>query len=351
MKILLVADKLIYNGRSTYALNLAEGLKAAGLELQVCTTGGERRGELDDAHIENFLVKFNFFSFRKLLSFLRTFNPDIIHVASESVLSTGRKLAKGLNQRYLVTIHDLLDARHVDLPLAKINGLVVTNESMREVLVNRMHMPKERIRLIAKGVDLHTFDIPFRELGQRVPIFGCIGRFVPGKGQRFFLKAIRQVLDAGRKAMFLLLGEGRDETKLRKLIQALDLRKAVTIAPPLEQSHEIFNVIDCLVLPVTKAASAHIALEAMAARRPIIASVVGDLLPLIKNEENALATEPGDVDGLANAMNRLIDNYDFARELGEKARDFVAEKFPLNRMVESTIALYEEILAGDFPRK
>ena len=109
--------------------------------------------------------------------------------------------------------------------------------------------------------------------------------------------------------------------------------------------------IDILVIPATKASSSATALEAMAARRPVIASVVGDLLHLIKNEENGLAVEPGSAEGIARAICRFLDEPDFARALGERARDFVSRRYPRSRMIEETVTLYEEIQQGDFPRK
>jgi glycosyltransferase involved in cell wall biosynthesis len=349
MKVLLIADRLSYNGRSTYALTLARGLKEAGIELQFCLTGGELRGRLDEFGIENFVIKYNFFSRRKLISFLREFRPDILHVTSEQALPPGRMIARRLGYPYLVTVHDLLEAENVQLHLASVLGVVVANEGLREVLVNRLNVPKSRIKLVAKGVDLATFDLPPAEYGSRLPVIGCIGRMVPGKGQEQFLRAARIVLDAGHEALFVLIGQGPGERSLRRLARELDLTAAVTLSPPIEPTRKIYCAIDILVLPATKAASSTTALEAMAARRPVVASVVGDLLHLIKNEENGLAVEPGNVEGLARAMIRLIRDPAIGRELGERARDFVSRKYPQSRMIEGTMALYEEIAKGEFP--
>ncbi len=351
MKLLLLANKLIYNGRSTYALNLAKGLKEAGFDLLFCLTGGNRRPDLDSLGIENYLIKFNYFSFRKLISFASEFNPDLVHITSEDAVPPGRKIARRLKKQFLITIHDLLDIKEKHLPLSQSIGIIVANENMREMLVNHLNIPKERLRMIPKGVDLETFDHPVRELGDRLPVIGCIGRFSEGKGQAYFIKAARKVLDTGRNAVFLLLGEGRNETHLRRLIRDLQLSKHITISPPLEKNSEIYRIIDILVLPVTKAASTQTAIEAMASRRPVIASVVGDLLHLIKHEENGLATKPKHIEDLAQAMCRLIDDPQFAHTLGEQARTFVAAHFPEKRMIDDTITLYNDILKGDFPRK
>ena len=350
MKILFIADRLGYNGRSTYALNLARGLKEMAADIQFAVTGGELRPRLDELAIENYLVKFNFFSMRKLLDFLGEYGPDIIHVTSERALRTGHRIARGLKTSYLVTVHDLLEAENLHLRMTEVQGVIVANEALREVLVNRLNVPKSAIRLVPKGVDLSMFDLPPFELHDRLPVIGCIGRLVPGKGQEHFLRAARQVLDAGREALFLLIGQGREERRLRRLIRDLQLSQAVTISPPIAETSEIYHAIDILVLPATKAASSMTALEAMAARRPVIASVVGDLLDVVKHEENSLAVEPGNTEGLTRAICRLLDDSAFARDLGERARQFVSQRYTLLRMIEGTMRLYEDVLSGDFPR-
>ena len=351
MKILLVADKLVYDGRTSYALSLAQGLKEAGHTVQCCVTGGELRARLDELKIEHFLVKHNVFSFHRLVGFLKEFGPDLLHVTSERSLPPGRRIARGLRTPYLVTVHDLLDAEDLTFHTEELLGIIVANEGLREFLVNRMYVPKEYIGIIPKGVDLDAFDVPYTAMNTRLPVVGCVGRFVPGKGQDVFLRAARRVLDAGHEALFLLVGTGREEKRLRKLIHTLDLAQAVTISAPIIAARDIYRAMDIVVLPALKASSSLTALEAMAARRPVIASVVGDLLHLVKNEENCLAVEPGNVEGLTAAIGRLLAQPTSARTLAEHARETVAQRYPLSRMLESTAALYAEILAGDFPRR
>ncbi len=350
MKTLLIADRLTYNGRSTYALNLARGLRDADTAILFCLTGGDLRYKLNELGIENYVVKYNFFSLRKLLSFVSEFHPAIVHVTSERALYPGQKIARGLKLPYVITIHDLPETENVRLNLSELQGIIVPNEGLREALVNRLNVPKQWIRLIRKGVDLAAFDVPAMELRDRLPVIGCVGRMAPGRGQEHFLRAARQVLDSGHEAMFLLVGQGREEQRLRRLLKELDLNEAVTISPPIKEANDIYRVIDILVIPATKASSSATALEAMAARRPVIASVVGDLLHLIKSEENGLAVEPGNAEGIARAICRFLDEPGFARELGERARDFVSRRYPQSRMIEETVALYEDIQQGDFPR-
>jgi len=344
MRVLFIADRLTYDGRSDYALNLASGLKEARVDLQFALTGGELRGQLDAFKVENYLIKHNFFSFRKLLRFLREFKPEVVHVMSEQALQAARRIVRALRRTYLLTVHDLLEAEGTHLQESEVQGVIVANEDLRETLVNRLNVPKEKIRLIARGVDLVAFDIPAPRFEHRLPVVGCMGRFGAGKSHEPFLRAARMVIDSGREALFLVAAQ-------RRAIGDLKLREAVTIAAPQAAARKLYAAMDIVVLPAEKGTSSKTALEAMASRRPVIASVAGDLLHLVRAEENALAVEPGDSEGLARAITRLLAEPEFARELGERGRAFVTQKYPLARMVEHTIALYQEVVRGEFPRR
>ncbi len=348
MKVTLVADRLTYNGRSTYALHLARGLKESGVDLRFCLPGGELRPQLDDLNIENYIIKYNFFSFRRLVSFLAEFQPDILHITSEHALAVGRRIARHLRRSFVVSVHDLLEVSGLSVGGAQ--AVVVTNEALREVLVNRFEVPKSKIRLIPRGVDLSLFDLAPVSLNDRLPVVGCVGRLVPGKGQDHFIKAARRVLDNGFEALFLLVGEGKEEGKLRRLIRELDLTEFVTISPPIPDPRKVYRAIDIVVVPTVQAAGSTTALEAMAARRPVVASCVGDLIHLVRNEENGLTVEPGNSESLARAIIRLLADPDFAKRLGEKARQFVSARYPLTRMIEGTLALYQDLLEHTFPR-
>ncbi len=351
MRVLFVADRLTLDGRSTYALDLARGLKEARAEVQFCLVGGELRARLSQLKIESYLIKHNLFSFRRLLRFLREFAPEIIHVTSEHAIFPGRRIARALRRGYLLTVHDLQDASAVPLREDEVQGVIVANADLRETLVNRLRVPKEKIRLIVKGVDLDAFDMPAPQFEHRLPVIGCMGRFAAGRGHEHFLRAARAVVDAGREALFLLVGEGSEERTVRRMIKDLHLTELVTISPPTDAARKLYAAMDIVVLPAEKATSSHTALEAMASSRPVIASVVGDLLHLVRNEENGITVEPGDAEGIARAITRLLSEPEFARALGARGREFVTQKYPLSRMVEATTALYEEVIRGEFPRR
>ncbi len=82
-------------------------------------------------------------------------------------------------------------------------------------------------------------------------------------------------------------------------------------------------------------------LEAMAAARPVVATPVGGTPELVVDGETGLLVPAGDVDALADALRRLLDDPELAARMGEAGRRRVEERFTAERMVERVLELYE----------
>lgn len=236
MKVTLITGRLTHNGQSTSTLNLARGLSQSGWEVRVCIPGGDLRSLLRDRDIESYLVKYNLFSFRTSAAFAADFTPEVLRVTSERALRAGSRLANRLGRKYVLLVHDLLEEQAPRLSPAQ--AIAGGNETLREVLVHCDGVPKARIRLIPKGVDLALFEIPAISLDGRLPPIGSIGRFVPGKGQEVFIRTARQVPEQGSEVLFLLIGQGSEERRLRQLIGELEPAQAVTISPLVPIPHK-----------------------------------------------------------------------------------------------------------------
>jgi glycosyltransferase involved in cell wall biosynthesis len=71
--------------------------------------------------------------------------------------------------------------------------------------------------------------------------------------------------------------------------------------------------------------SPNVIVEAMAAGLPIVATSVGDLPDIIKNSQQGFLVEPGDTTGIARAINKLLDDPELRRKMGQAARAWVKD--------------------------
>jgi glycosyltransferase involved in cell wall biosynthesis len=87
-------------------------------------------------------------------------------------------------------------------------------------------------------------------------------------------------------------------------------------------------------------------LEAMLAERPIVASNVGEIESVLEGGEAGLLVAPGDVDGLAAALDRLLSDRATAQRLAERAARRARADYTLERMTARYDALYQGLLTG-----
>ena len=86
-------------------------------------------------------------------------------------------------------------------------------------------------------------------------------------------------------------------------------------------------------------------LEAAALCRPILASRVGGIPDLVSDREQALLVAPGDVSALAAGLSWLVDNPQFAAQLGMEAQRRVRTEYSLQSQVDATMQVYRNAWA------
>ena len=106
-----------------------------------------------------------------------------------------------------------------------------------------------------------------------------------------------------------------------------------------------FNIADIFVLPstVTLEMFGIVNLEAMACSVPIIASEIGGIPDVIKDEENGLLVPPKDPEALAKAIIKLLNNEELALKLGKTGRKMVQQKYKWNVVAQETEKVYENM--------
>ncbi len=156
---------------------------------------------------------------------------------------------------------------------------------------------------------------------QKVVVY--TGSLKPGKGVSIFLHAAAHM---GEEVLFILVG---GDASLQPSRHSGAHLLCVGFVPP-QQVRLYQCAADVLVLPNTKEGSIHRytsplkLFEYMAANRPIVASDMPVLREVLQNGVNALLTPPGDVDALAAAITRLLENDELARQLADHAYRQVA---------------------------
>ena len=346
MKILFLNQKLDYGSATSYTVDLALALKEGGDEVRLCTSGGDLSENLQKQGVETYRVKFNFFSFRKLVDFLREYNPEIVHVQSLSSMKFARRIIRRLQKPYLVTVHRRPTRRSTQIAGKLICGVIGLNEVIREFLVNEQNLPKSLVRVIRRGVRMPGGKPEMTPTGRPggIPVVGSVGRLSREKGHHCFINAAAKVLERGVEAHFAIIGEGEEESRLRALVKNLDLHYHITFSPHLTDYKQLYRLFDIVALPVLSSGVGVTALEAMAMGKPLIASAVGELLHIVEDRKTGLLVPEDNADALADRIVELIQSPELMSSLGLQARAWVEKNFELKPMVSETRIYYQEIL-------
>lgn len=224
------------------------------------------------------------------------------------------------------------------------------------------------IVLIYNGVDLQRYayteaccTLP-EEYGlpEGAPLVGVVARLEPEKGHRTLLEAWPVVLAAVPKARLLIIGEGSQRQPLEAQAEALELLgehctgdacvgtrgvrpgAKVLFTGLRDDVPAVTAALDVAVLPSYREAQGLAILEAMALRRPVVATAVGGVPEMVVHERTGLLVPPHDPAALGAAIARLLTDHPLADTLARAGHDFVHAHFSVEHMVTAVERIYEE---------
>ena len=215
--------------------------------------------------------------------------------------------------------------------------------------------------VVPNGVDLDRFDLPVaacalrREFGipGGAPLLGVVARLEPEKGHRYLIEAMPAILRGAPETCLVIVGEGSLGGELRSLAAGLSApaRDRVVFTGRREDVAAITAEIDVAVLPSLREAQGISILEAMARRKPVVASAVGGIPEVLTNGLDGLLVPPADPAALAEACIRLACSPELRGRMGEAGRATVEARFSLDAMVRQIEEIYDEELvrAGALP--
>jgi glycosyltransferase involved in cell wall biosynthesis len=231
-------------------------------------------------------------------------------------------------------------SRTVDRYLAVSHG--IANE-----LVDQLHWPRQKIDVVYNAVDLARVEVEMppqlrQELGggEARPLVLTPARLDAQKGHRVLFEAIPQVPDA----VFLLAGEGPEREPLEALAAELGIGERVRFLGRREDVPQLLAACDVFALPSLYEGSSLAVLEAMAARIPIVSSAIGGTDELIEDGSSGLLVAPGDAEGLAAALRRVIGDPALRESLAARARERVEAGLTREQMAARVSGVYRELL-------
>ncbi len=229
--------------------------------------------------------------------------------------------------------------------------IVAVAGAVRDSLAAAERIPRERIAVIANGVDAERFrpgdgGALRARLGiePQAVVIGAVGRLAPEKGLPFLLDAVALGRARGLPLALVLVGEGPDRAALERQAERLGLAPHVRFLGFQRHLETIYPAFDVLAMPSLEEASPMALLEAMACGCAVAASAVGGVPEILAGGRCGLLVEPQAVGELARALAQLAAEPGLRRHLAAEARARILADFDLPAMVRRHEQLYLSLL-------
>jgi glycosyltransferase involved in cell wall biosynthesis len=259
-------------------------------------------------------------------------NPPMEEISERGARGTIRRLL-GWRTRFMA-------ARWAAGTLAH-RTLCVSN-SVRDRLVHDYHYPAHRTRTILNGIDLGRFhrsgearDLVRAELGLplEAEVVLYIARLVIVKRIDLLLEALVLVRNRRPNARAVIVGEGPLEQELRGRALALGIAGQVTFAGHKEDVRPYLEAADLYASSSAREGFGLGLVEAMAYELPCVATDIGGHDEVLATPGTGMLVPPGDPAALAEAIIGVLEDPAAARAMGARARQAVAERFDIRRML------------------
>jgi glycosyltransferase involved in cell wall biosynthesis len=177
------------------------------------------------------------------------------------------------------------------------------------------------------------------------PVLGCVANLTPKKDHASLLEAFADLRTAHPSAVLLLLGAGPSEMDLRAKAATLELGDSVRFLGSRSDVLDLLPAFDVFVLSSRYEGLPISLLEAMAAEVACVVTRVGGIPEVVTDGVDGRLVEPGDEVVLADALTEVLSDAEERARLARAGRARVISGFSIDRAVERTERLYEELLS------
>jgi glycosyltransferase involved in cell wall biosynthesis len=362
-RVLYIIPTLDRSGAEKQLTLLATRLARDEFDPHVCvlTRSGPYEKDLLEAGVPVTVIgkplKIDPAAYFRLKRHIRALRPDLVHTWLFAANSYGRAAALAAGVRHIVAAERCVDPWKVWHELAidrwlarRTDRIVINSSGVRDFYV-RQGLPDEKFVLIPNGIsDLPASDLSrealLAELGlpNHARLIGAVGRLWPQKRIKDLIWAADLLKVIRDDVHLLIIGDGPHRRRLEQFRRQVRIEDKVHFLGHRSDVPRIMPHFDLVWLGSEYEGLPNVIMEAMIAGVPVVATDISGNRDLVVPDETGYLVPLGDRAALARQANKLLDNRDLARRLGEAGRRRALSEFSVERLVERHVQLYRELL-------
>ena len=290
--------------------------------------------------------------------------PDLINLTNLLIAGFVPSIKRELNSPVIVTLQgddlflDELTESHRSLVISElrrlashIDGFITFSQFYAKKMADLLEVPEEKFHLVNLGVDTDEFN-NFTRHPIKDPTIGYFGRLAPEKGFHNIVDAFIEIHQKYNLNNARLCAGGwlspADQNFFNQQVEKLKSANLINFfdhagSPDLDKKKDFLGKIDVFSLPTTHEEPKGLSvLEAQACGIPVVQPDHGIFPEMLVKTEGGILYDPTDSKSLAKEIVRLLNNKDYANQLGEMGRKNTFELFSAKKMAEETLQVYHQ---------
>lgn len=235
--------------------------------------------------------------------------------------------------------------------------IVTTGERLRQTLIRDNGFPSARITSVPTGIDTERFR-PGDKMQARATLgldpdarlIGIVATLRSWKGHLYLIDAFARIAAEDPRLRLVVVGDGPMHEPIRQKVADLGLASRTVLAGRQDAVETWLQAMDVFCLPsYANEGVPQALLQAMLTALPIVTTPVGSITEAVTDSVTALIVPPKNVDALAAALHRLLDDVALARRLGGAAREQAVNRFGIDTMLDRMEQIFRQATKDSGP--
>lgn len=240
-----------------------------------------------------------------------------------------------------------------------LDAIICISDAVKQGM-QRCNIKNNNMYIIHNGIDPKKLEVDVSpenikkkfSIPENSPIIGIVGNIKEWKGQEVVLKSMVILCSKFPSLRCFIVGGVSDADeyyygRLNKIISSNELEKNIIFVGFQDNVANYVNAMDIVIhASIEPEPFGRVLIEAMALKKPVIASRGGGVDEIVANNTTGLCVTPGDEAELATAIDTILSKPGLGVKMGEEGWERVISKFHINQNVRQTMKLYASLLTS-----
>lgn len=371
MKVLHLISGGDGGGAKTHVITLLKRLMKEGINVELlCIMEGVFTEEAKKAGIPIKIIhqkkRYSLKPILDIKKYIAKGNYDIVHCHGARANYISFFIKNSFNIPFITTLHsdykldfkDNIYKQAIFMPinaiaLRKFDYILAVTRAFKNMLIER-GFSEQKLKVIYNGINMQkeikTLDkVEFLkkynlDYNENYLYVGIAARLQQVKGLKHFLEASKYLLKDNKKIMFLIAGSGTLEDSMKTYIKENHLQDNVKMLGFISDINSFYNVLDINVLTSYSESFPYALLEGARLKKATVATSVGGIPEMIKDNETGFLVKPHNSKELAKKINILLKDKNLMSSFGESFYKYAYDHFSDEKMAKTHIDIYKNIL-------